>query len=399
MSHFYLLVLVASLMVGMSLVAGLYSSRLGFSHMLMFLLVGMLAGVDGPLGLPFESSAISSGLGHLALALILLDGGLRTPVTAVQQGLWPASLLATVGVLITSALAGLVAWWTLGMDWRLAWLLGAVVASTDAAAVFSQLHSHGVRLPQRLSATIEVESGLNDPIAVFLTLSLVTLLTPPEAPTAWLAFLATQVGWGLAVGAGGALAMAALLHRLPLDDDHDGLRALLLAASGLAAFALAGWLEGSGFLAVYGFGLLVGHRARTAVAPALSALNGYAWLAQAGLFLMLGLLVTPHQLMHLGWSAVWITGALMLLARPLAVMVCLMPLRFGWREQVFIAWVGLRGAVPIVLALFPVMAGVTRAYQVLDVAFVVVLASLLLQGPSLGWLARRLRLDQPRDQP
>jgi cell volume regulation protein A len=394
MNNFYLLVLLAALMVGLSLVAGLYSSRLGFSHMLVFLLMGMAVGVDGPLGLPFNSSALSSGMGHLALALILLDGGLRTPARAVRQGLWPASLLATVGVLVTSALAGAVAWWTLGMDWRLAWLLGAVIASTDAAAVFSQLHSHGIHLPLRLSATIEVESGLNDPMAVFLTLSLLTLLLPPAHPTPWTLFLACQVGWGLAVGGLGAWAFAAALQRLPLKHDHDGLSALLLAASGLAIFALAGCLEGSGFLAVYVFGLIVGHRARSVVAPALSALNGYTWLAQASLFLLLGLLVTPHQVLRMGWPAVLIAAALMLLARPLAVMLCLTPLRFAWREQVFIAWVGLRGAVPIVLALFPVMAGVDRAYQVLDAAFVVVLASLLLQGPSLGWLARKLGLHQ-----
>ena len=233
-------------------------------------------------------------------------------------------------------------------------------------------------------------------MAVFLTLSLVTWLTPHDQPPQLLWLLFTQVAWGMAVGVGGAVLLAALLKRLPLKADHDGLSALLLASSGLAVFALAGLLEGSGFLAIYLFGLIVGHRAHRIVQPSLTALNGYTWLAQASLFLLLGLLVTPHEILHMGSPAVLIAAALMFVARPAAVCLCLTPLRFHWREQVFIAWVGLRGAVPIVLALIPVMAGVTGAYQLLNTAFVVVLASLLLQGPSLGWLARRLGLEQPK---
>lgn len=403
MTPFFSLLLVVALLMGVSLVAGLYTSRWGFSHMLIFLVMGMLAGVDGPLGLPFDNSALSSALGHVALAAILLDGGLRTPARALRIAWRPASVLATFGVLISSALAGLVAWWALDMDWRLAWLVGAVIASTDAAAVFSQLHNHGIRLPPRLSATIEIESGLNDPMAVFLTLSLLTLLTPDPGHISLWRFLLDQVGWGLAIGLIGAAAVTRLLHRLPLTGNHDGLSALLLATSGLAVFALTGLLEGSGFLAIYVFGMRVGQRATKAVRPALPALNGYTWLAQASLFLLLGLLVTPHQVLRMGWPAIGVAAALMLLARPVSVLLSLWPFDFNWREQVFIAWVGLRGAVPIVLALFPVMAQVNRAYQVLDAAFVVVLASLLLQGPSVGWLARLLALDRapgtPRRRP
>jgi cell volume regulation protein A len=393
MSSLYIALLAGSLLVALGLVAGLYSAKLGFSHLLVFLLVGMLAGVDGPLGLTFANHKLALGLGNIALAMILLDGGLRTPLSSIRAGLLPAGLLASVGVLITAALAGVAAMWAMDMDWRNGLLLGAVIASTDAAAVFSQLRNSGARLPRRLAATIEVESGLNDPVAVFLTLAMIALITAPAGQDAGLAsLLARQAGVGLVAGLAGGALVAAGLRRLPIDRDHDGLSALLLTTAGMAVFAIAGLLDGSGFLAVYLFGLVVGHRAGPIVKPALTALNGYTWIAQAGLFLLLGLLVTPHEMLRLAWPALAVAAALMLVARPLAVVICLTPLGFGWRQQLMVSWVGLRGGVPIVLAVYPVLAGVPGAYRFFDVAFVVVLSSLLLQGPSLGWLARRLGL-------
>ncbi|WP_418317798.1 potassium/proton antiporter [Piscinibacter sakaiensis] len=396
MKTLYLLMVLGGCLVSLGLVAGLYSRRIGVSHLLVFLIVGMLAGVDGPLGLPFADYQLAAAVGNVALAIILLDGGLRTPKASVRLGLWPASMLATIGVLLTSALAGLAAWWALDIDWRHGLLLGAVIASTDAAAVFAQLSQSGVRLKPRLNATIEVESGLNDPIAMFLTLAMITLIKAPDGAAEVIGMLfVEQIAWGLAIGWGmGALVSRGLL-RLPIAKDHDGLSALLLATAGLTVFALVGLLDGSGFLAVYVFGLIVGNRAKRIVQPALTALNGYTWLAQAGLFLLLGLLVTPHELLQMAWPALFVAAALMLVARPLAVMLCLAPLRFSWREQTFVAWVGLRGAVPIVLAAYPVVAGLAGAQRFFDVAFVVVLASLLLQGPSMGWLARRLGLTRP----
>ncbi len=393
MKTLYLLMALGGVLVSLGLIAGLYSRRIGVSHLLVFLIVGMLAGVDGPLGLPFADYQLAAAVGNVALAIILLDGGLRTPLKSIRIGILPAGLLATVGVALTAAIAGIGASLALQLNWQYGLLLGAVIASTDAAAVFAQLSQSGIKLKPRLTATIEVESGLNDPIAMFLTLAMITLIqTPDGAPAAIAELLVKQVGWGLVVGLGMGAVVARVLLRLPIGKDHDGLSALLLATAGLTIFALVGLLDGSGFLAIYVFGLLVGNKARRVVQPALTALNGYTWLAQAGLFLLLGLLVTPHELLHLGFPALAIAVTLMLIARPAAVALCLTPLKFGWREQLFVAWVGLRGAVPIVLAAYPVLAGVKGSQRFFDIAFVVVLSSLLLQGPSMGWLARRLRL-------
>lgn len=398
MTTLYLLLMLAGTLVSLGLVAGLYTARFGLPHLLVFLAVGMAAGVDGPLGLPFAEYRLAFGLGSVALALILLDGGLRTPVAMLRRAAAPALLLATVGVLVTTAVVAAVAVMVMGMDWLHAALLGAIVSSTDAAAVFSQLARGSTRLPERLRSTVEVESGFNDPMAVLLTLGLISVLsaTAGTDPLHALPELAArQIGFGLAFGVGGGLAMAALLRRLPIGDDHQGLTALLLASSGVVVYAGAAQVDGSGFLAVYLFGVCVAHRAPQRAQPALMALNGYTWLAEASLFLLLGLLITPHEALRFAAPGMAIAAALMLLARPLAVAVCLTPLRFPWRQQALIGWVGLRGAVPIVLALYPVLAGVAQAYVFFDLAFVVVLCSLLLQATTIGPMARWLGLALP----
>jgi potassium/hydrogen antiporter len=389
----YLLLLLAGLLVMLGLVAGLFSARFGLSHLLVFLIVGMAAGVDGPLGLPFDSYPLAFAVGNLALAVILLDGGLRTPVDDMRLAIGPAGLLATAGVLISTAGVAVACAAVLGLPWLQCALIGAIVASTDAAAVFGQLSRSGGALPRRLRATIELESGLNDPMAVFLTLSLIGLILPDSHGYGVVELLLRQAGLGALFGLGGGWLMARLLHRLPIGNDHEGLTALLLSASGTVVYGLTALLEGSGFLAVYLFGVLVAQQAGTVVRPALRAINGYTWLAEALMFLLLGLLVTPHEVIRNAGAGLLVAAVLMLLARPLAVALCLTPLGFGWRQQVLVSWVGLRGAVPIVLALYPVLAGVPHAYLFFDIAFVVVLCSLLLQAPTLGLLARRLGLN------
>jgi cell volume regulation protein A len=394
MTTLYIALLVAGALVTLGLIAGLYSQRIGVSHLLVFLVVGMLAGVDGPLGMPFDDVRLAVAFGNLALATILLDGGLRTPFANLRAGGAGASLLATVGVAVTAAVTGAIACAVLGIDRRHGLLLGTVLASTDAAAVFAQLAVSGTALPRRVMATIEVESGLNDPMAMCLMLAMVSVIQHPDAGLAGLLpMLARQLGLGLGIGLASGWLLCRLLARLPITDDHDGLVALLLSAVGLSVFAAVSLVDGSGFLAVYVLGLVVARQRRAVVRPALPALNGFTWVAQAGLFLLLGLLVTPHQLPHLLWPALAVAAGLVLVARPLAVALCLTPLRFGWREQVFVSWVGLRGAVPIVLAGTPVMAGLTGAGSFFNIAFIVVLASLLLQGPTMGLLARWLGLD------
>lgn len=385
----------AGTLVFVSVIAGLYSARAGLSFLLVFLVVGMLVGEDGFGGLRFEDYGLVFWVGNAALAVILLDGGLRTPVATFRTGLKPALLLATLGVLVTVAVTGAAATLLLGLDWRLGLLAGAVVGSTDAAAVFSLMRSAGLRLSERLASTLEIESGLNDPLAVVLTLMLIASIGASMSAGAAFSMLALQAGLGLGLGLGAGFALAAWLRRLPLVGTQRGLAALVLMSSGVAVFAGTAALGGSGFLAVYLFGLVLRARAEQRVRGALSAMDGYAWLAQAAMFLLLGLLVTPSRLLPVLLPALGVAAVLMLAARPLAVALCLAPLHFRRPEILFVSWVGLRGAVPIVLAVFPVIAGVPGAVRLLDVAFVVVLVSLLLQGSTLGWAASRLGVNLP----
>jgi potassium/hydrogen antiporter len=367
--------------------------------LLIFLLAGALAGEDGIGGYHFSDFTLSFWVGNVALAIILLDGGLRTPFETFRTGLRPSLVLATVGVALSAAVTGLAAMALMGLDWRSAMLLGAIVGSTDAAAVFALLKRSGVTLNERVAATLEIESGMNDPMAVYLTLAFIALIVPaqaasPAGPGALALLLVQQFGWGAAVGIVCGLAMAVLVNR-SLRDAEGGVMALIVCAAGLAVFAGTGLLGGSGFLAVYLFGLVLANRARQPLASALSALDGYAWLAQAGMFLLLGLLVTPHEMARSAGPALGVAAALMFLARPVSVWVCLLPFRFRPREVWFIAWVGLRGAVPIVLAVFPLLAGVPHAMLLFNAAFAVVLASLLLQGTTIGIAARRLGVTLP----
>jgi cell volume regulation protein A len=396
-----LLTAAVAALVLVAIAGALYTHRFGLSHLLVFMAVGMLTGVDGPLGLPFDNHRLAVNVGTLALALILFDGGLRTRWVDVRRGMWPAGLLATVGVAVTALIVAGLARAVLGVSWVEGLLLGAAVSSTDAAAVFAQFSASQLRLAPRLAATIEVESAMNDPMAMVLTLGLIAWLTPlgqagdlrVAGAGDLLPLLAEQLGLGLLMGLGGGMLAAWWVRRLPIADDHDGLAALLMAALGLLLFAVTNRSGGSGFLAVYLAGLLVRHRGERVAVMSLPGLNGYTWLAQAVLFLLLGLLVTPHEVWRLIGPALAMAAGLMFVARPAAVVLCLAPLGFSWRAQCFVAWSGLRGAVPIVLATYPVLAGLPDGWRFFDVAFVVVLLSLLVQGPTLAPLARRLGLD------
>jgi cell volume regulation protein A len=395
--------LAAASLVFISVLAGVFSARVGFSFLLIFLVVGTLAGVDGPGGLVFDDFRLSFWVGNVALAVILLDGGLRTDITTFRTGLRPSLLLATVGVIVCTTITGAAAYWLLDLSWPLALLVGAIVGSTDAAAVFSLLKSSGVKLNERVAATLEIESGMNDPMAVYLTLTFIgiALATATQGMAgldveAIFKSLLQQFGWGAVMGAASGFSLAGLLKRMGRGaDGGGGVRALLVVSGGLAVFAFTTWLGGSGFLAVYMMGVITGNRARRQVRPSLSAMDGYAWLAQAGMFLLLGLLVTPTDLLRTIWPALGVSLVLMFIARPVSVWLCLAPLRFKRNEIAFISWVGLRGAVPIVLAVFPVMAGVQGAQTFFNVAFVVVLTSLLLQGSTIALAARKTGVDLP----
>ena len=394
MEFWNLAILVGAALLLASIVVSDISSRLGAPLLLVFLGLGMLAGEDGPGGIRFDDFETAYVIGTLALAVIIFDGGLRTSRDTFRVALWPAVSLATVGVLVTAALLGLLAAWVLGLSWLEGMLLGAIVGSTDAAAVFALLRTQGAALKKRVASTLEIESGSNDPMAVFLTVALLELLAAGkselEASIA-LAFV-RQFAIGGLLGIGGGRLLVWLINRLRL---ITGLYPLLAAAGGILIFAVAAQLGGSGFLAIYLAGLVLGNSRLQAGQNILRVHDGLAWLSQIVMFLILGLLVTPSQLTQIAVPALAISAALMVLARPVAVVASLLPFGFPWREQLYIGWVGLRGAVPIVLALFPAMYGLDNARLYFNVAFFVVLVSLLLQGWTIAPAARWLGLEAP----
>jgi cell volume regulation protein A len=387
------LIFVAALLFLASILASAGAARIGAPLLLVLLVLGMLAGEDGPGGIRFDDYRATYIVGSIALAVILFDGGLRTDLASSRAGVRPALALATLGVVITAGLTGAFAAWALGLDPMHGLLIGAIVGSTDAAAVFALLHSHGMQLKRRVAATLEIESGSNDPMAIFLTIVLVDLLARGASPSWSLAWMfLQQMGLGLALGLTGGRAIAWLVNRLVL---APGLYPLLALAGGLFVFAGTAMLGGSGFLAIYVAGLVLGNRRLHSANDILRVHDGIAWIGQITMFLVLGLLVTPSELIKLAPAALGIAAVLMLVARPLAVWLSLLPFRFPRGETLFICWVGLRGAVPVVLALFPLMAGLEQARLYFNVAFFVVLISLTVQGWTVAPLARRLRLELP----
>ncbi|MGN6519695.1 MAG: potassium/proton antiporter [Dokdonella sp.] len=376
--------------IGSSLIA----RRFGAPLLLVFLVVGMLAGVDGPGGIHFDDVGTTYRIGSLALAVILFDGGLRTRRESFRGVSAPTLLLATVGVVVTAALTSLAARALLGLGPVQALLLGSVVASTDAAAVFFLLRAGGLQLRSRVGATLEIESSANDPVAVLLTTLLAEYLAAPSGvATSDIAFeLALQFGVGALGGAIGGVAIAAAMRKLPLS---GGLAALFLVTAALFVFGVTGWLHGSAFLAVYIAGVIVGNRNVPGFAHLLSVLDAATWLCQIAMFLVLGLLASPHTLGTALLPALGVATFLMLVGRPLAVTLCLAPFRYGKREIGFIAWVGLRGAVGIFLASIPMLMRLPNAQLIFNVAFIVVLASLLVQGWTLGLAARLLDVALP----
>lgn len=396
------------MLVLMGIASSLLARRFGAPLLLVFLFLGMLLGEEGPGGIQFNDVRFAYLLGSLALAIILFDGGLRTRIANVRGAMAPATTLATAGVLLTAAGTAVAAHLLLGLGWVQSLLLGSIVASTDAAAVFFLLRAGGLHLQRRVGATLEVESGSNDPVAVFLTMLLTGWIASEGAVDTmdFLVRLGQQAGLGALLGLLGGLALAYALNRLALP---AGLHPVLAMAGAVAVFAFSNAMGGSGFLSVYLAGLVVGNRPVRAYASIVSVQDATTWLAQMVMFLVLGLLVTPSELLVVLWPALGVAAALMFVVRPLAVTLCLLPFGYRRREVSFIGWVGLRGAVGIFLASIPLLVQLPNASLYFNVAFVVVLASLLVQGWSLrlaaGWLhvalprrdppSRRIELDLP----
>lgn len=392
-----ILYLVGAVLIFASIMASTLSARLGVPLLLLFLIVGMLAGEQGILGIEFSQYGLANFVGQAALACILLDGGLRTSFKSFRVGLKPAITLATWGVLVTVLVLGVFVTWLLDVDWRFGLLMAAIVGSTDAAAVFSLLRNGGVKLNDRVQATLELESGANDPLAILLVTGLIALNVDPAGQTVFgfLVLLLQQLGFGLGMGLLFGYLLSRLLPKIHL---AEGMYAILILSAGLAVFAATNLVGGSGFLAVYLTGVLIGNHKVRSTEHVMRVMDSFAWLSQAVLFVVLGLLVTPSNVLNVWYYSVAIAAFMIFVARPIAVYTSVKPFKFKDREIGFISWVGLRGAVPITLAILPVMAGIDNAFMLFDIAFGVVVLSLILQGTTIPTMANLFKVRIPTNK-
>ena len=378
----------------LSVAASKAVSAFGIPSLLVFLLIGMLAGSDGPGGIYFDNPGAAQALGVVALAFILFSGGMATDWKHVRPVLAPAISLASVGVGVTVGIVAFAVHQMMGFTWLEAVLLGSIVASTDAAAVFGLLRSRGIPLRSDLSALLELESGGNDPIAVFLTLGAIEAIQGTGSSPGIIALrFAAQLAIGFAVGAAFGRGGTWLMQKLGAE--FDAMYHVVSIGLVIGSYSVAGLLLGNGFLAVYVAGITYGNAEFGQKRSLLRFHEGLAWLMQIAMFLVLGLQVFPHQLKGVIWPGLAVAAVLMLVARPAGVAIALLPFRFSGRATALIGWTGLRGAAPIVLATFPVLAGLPKAHDMFNIVFFVVILSAMFQGTTLAWLTQRLKLTEP----
>ncbi|MCB5167972.1 potassium/proton antiporter [Streptomyces bambusae] len=383
------LLLICSLVLLIAVAAVRISSRSGLPSLLVYLGIGVAIGQDGIGNVVFDNAELTQVIGYAALVVILAEGGLGTKWKEIRPALPAAIVLSLVGVAVSVGVTAAGAHYLVGLEWRQALLIGAVVSSTDAAAVFSVLRK--VPLPTRVTGVLEAESGFNDAPVVILVVAFSTV-----GPVDSWYVLVGKIALELAIGAGIGLAVGWLgaygLRHVALP--ASGLYPIAVMAIAVVAYAAGAMAHGSGFLAVYLAAMVLGN----AKLPHWPATRGFAdglgWIAQIGMFVLLGLLVTPHELVNDFWPAVLVGLVLTMVARPLEVFVSLLPFRIPWREQALMSWAGLRGAVPIILATIPMVSGIEGSDRVFNIVFVLVVVYTLVQGPTLPWLARTLELGE-----
>ncbi|MDD4255176.1 MAG: potassium/proton antiporter [Methanofollis sp.] len=381
-----------------SIIANKFSERLGVPALLIFLIVGMLAGSEGPGGIPFDDPVIAQAIGIIALAYILFSGGLNTKWEQIQPVLWPGIALSTLGVVLTAVLLGAFAVLVLGFSPLTGLLLGAVVSSTDAAAVFSVLRMARARLKGNLRPFLELESGSNDPMAVLLTTGIIGLiLTPGSSIFSLVPMFVQQMAVGSMLGYVMGMVLVSLVNRIRLES--EGLYPVLTLTIVLLTYGLTSTLGGNGFIAVYVAGLVMGNSTFVYRKSLVQFHDGIAWLMQIVMFLALGLLVFPSQLALAVVPGLLAALFLILVARPVAVLVTLLPWKMPMNEKILVSWVGLRGAVPIILATYPLVAGVPGADLIFNMVFFIVIVSALVHGTSIPAVARRLGLAAPVEEP
>jgi len=391
------LLLVGSILILASVAIAKLSDNLGVPSLLLFLGIGMLAGSEGPGGIYFDDAGLAQSIGIIALVFILFAGGLDTNWRQVRPVCWRAASLSTLGVSLTAFTVALFASIVLDLSLLTGLLLGAVVSSTDAAAVFAVLRSKNVSLRGQLKPLLELESGSNDPMAVFLTVGLIQLVTTPQTSLGSIVLLFVfQMGLGAAFGLGSGRAMVLILNRLRLS--YEGIYPVFSLAFAALIYGATAAAGGSGFLAVYVAGLVAGNSEFVQKKSLLRFFDGLAWLSQITMFLTLGLLVFPSHIVPVVGAGLLLSAFLMFVARPASVFVSLVFTTMHWREKAMVSWVGLRGAVPIILATFPLLAGLPDAELIFNVVFFIVLTSALLQGWSIPAAARLLKLDAPLEQ-
>ena len=393
-----LIFIVFSTLVILSILTIKLSNRFGIPSLVLFLAIGMLAGSDGLGGIAFDNPSLVRSLGITALVLILFAGGLDTEWAAVRPILWQGLSLSTIGVLITALLVGVFVSWVQGFSFLEGLLLGAIVSSTDAAAVFMVLRARKAKIPRRLIQLLEFESGSNDPMAVVLTIALIRLLTEPATSFGELVvFFVMQMGVGTVLG----IAMGEIMRRLfnALDLELEGIYPVLSVALALLTYGLTDYLDGSGFLAVYLAGLVMQRKPFTHQQSVLRFHDGLAWLMQVTMFLALGLQVFPARLVPIAGAGILISLFLIFIARPASVHTALVFSPVSLREQTLVAWAGLRGAVPIILATFPLVAGIEKADMIFHMVFFIALTSVVMQGTAIPWLTRLLKIGGPQPNP